>query len=286
MDGRKFHMVYVKGSALYINNAGTFKLPDTIATTNGNNGTLIGDTKMDGNIPGCAEHAGFVILRVRPIYEQEDESPDMNTTSIKKHENTSWGQVLSVTMSEGSLIDVKVVFTNTSEKDAENVSLRADLSDGLSYVDGSLRFAGSGDSGNIANLNPTVGDGVITGSYKPGEAVTLEYQVTIDSDIEVTDLKVSNEVSFSDSSGNTQRNMSRAFISKASADSPIAPIEIPESAAPRAAAAEWATIIQSPFVILGELTAVVVGIVAFLRFLKKRKEKKGADDAAGNGKEI
>jgi hypothetical protein len=69
MDDRKFVMEYVKGSAVYMNNAGTFTLPDTVATTNGNNGTLVGDTAMDGNIPGCLDHAGLVIIRVKPKYE-------------------------------------------------------------------------------------------------------------------------------------------------------------------------------------------------------------------------
>jgi hypothetical protein len=69
MDGRSFHMVYVLGSAVYKNNSGTFVLSDDIVPVNGTGGVLIGDTSMDGNIPGCTEHAGFVIIRVKPVYE-------------------------------------------------------------------------------------------------------------------------------------------------------------------------------------------------------------------------
>jgi hypothetical protein len=264
MDDRKFTMRYVIGSAIYHNNAGEFKLPDTVVTGNGENPVLIGDTALNGRISGCAEHAGFVIIRVVPKYEQEDESPEMNTTLIKKHENNSWGQMLNITISEGSLIDVKVVFTNASAKNVENVSFRANLGDGLSYINGSLRFTGSNESGNIANLNPIAGD-VIIGSYKPGETATLEYQITTNNDIDTAVIEVNNMVSFNDLSGNTQTNTSRAFISKASTS---APIGLPETKLP----------VSERIIIIASILSGVGGLIALVRvigaFLKKRKKRK------------
>lgn len=270
MDGRKFTMQYVLGSAVYINNAGTFKLPDTVVAANGENPALIGYTTMNGKIPGCGNHIGSVIIRVKPIYEQEDETPGILTTLIKRHDSNSWGTALDITKADGNLIDVKVVFNNTSAQSVENVSLRAMLGDYLSYVDGSLRLSDLSESGNIAHGNPSEGD-VLIGSYEPGETATLEYQVTIKNDIDNVDIVVKNEVSFSDTSGNTQTNGSRAFISMTSIDAHVPPTDITE-AVTTTMAAEWSQIISVPFVVLGGVATIVGAITGFIKHKKAKKQ--------------
>jgi hypothetical protein len=111
-DGRKFVMKFVLGSAVYVNNYGTFNLPDEVFTASGDNGTLIGDSVMDGNIPGCGDHAGTIVVKLRPDYEQTEESPDIITTSIKKEADNSWRRDITVDPTKSNLLTVLLQNTN------------------------------------------------------------------------------------------------------------------------------------------------------------------------------
>jgi hypothetical protein len=56
--------------AIYLNaDSVQFKLPDTVVTDTGTGGAIVGDKVMDGNIPGCAGHSGYVVVEVRAKYE-------------------------------------------------------------------------------------------------------------------------------------------------------------------------------------------------------------------------
>ena len=76
-DGRAFYLDYIEGSALYENNI--FKSGVTLSDNLVSTGVKLGYDKLDGNIPGCYEYAGYVTLQVKPVFEN---------TSIMKQKRT------------------------------------------------------------------------------------------------------------------------------------------------------------------------------------------------------
>jgi uncharacterized repeat protein (TIGR01451 family) len=169
-DGRKFTMEYVKGSARYMHVSGAkFTLPDSVATASGNNGTLIGDTSMDGRIPGCDEHIGYVVVRVTPKYEPK-QTPSYDVE--KKVNNTTHN-----TAKPGDTMTYTITARNTGNVDLTNVKINDTLPAYYSNASETIS-APAGHSGSIINGGsvtltklPVGGTATITISYKiKGEA--------------------------------------------------------------------------------------------------------------------
>jgi uncharacterized repeat protein (TIGR01451 family) len=196
-DGRKFTMEYVKGSAIYVNNSGTFKLSDSVATASGNNGTLIGDTTMNGVIPGCAEHAGFVIIRVTPKYEPK-QTPSYDVE--KKVNNTTHN-----TAKPGDTMTYTITARNTGNVDLTNVKINDTLP---AYYSSASETLPAGATGSIINSPHTVtipklavgATSTITISYKIkgesaftcGKTINFVNKVTSSSDQKNTEDRTDN----------------------------------------------------------------------------------------------
>ena len=66
-DGRAFYLDYVEGSATLENNI--FKNGTTLSDSIVNGGVKVGYDKLDGNLPGCYNYAGYVTIKVKPVFE-------------------------------------------------------------------------------------------------------------------------------------------------------------------------------------------------------------------------
>lgn len=83
-----FHLEYVYGSALLENNGigknGGKTLSDEIVTkAASNNGTLIGYSSLNGEIPGGYQYASYITIKVRVVF---DSRQDYATVVVKKAE--------------------------------------------------------------------------------------------------------------------------------------------------------------------------------------------------------
>ena len=157
-----FNLSYVSGSLKYENNISTFSLPESIFTSKG---ALLGYTKMDGNIPGCIQYAGYVSFTVTPQF-----APTSKFTvekEVSKHGANKW--VKSYTAQPGETVDFLVEYDNTGEVQHKDVTIRDTLPAGLSYVNGTTVFGNSNHpSGVKATDDIANGVGINVGAYNPG----------------------------------------------------------------------------------------------------------------------
>ena len=73
---KEFALDIVPGSAQYRTKKGTFTLPDSLFT----GGAKLGYDKMDGNISGCFDYAGYLTFVVKPRSPQKPETPPTPVT--------------------------------------------------------------------------------------------------------------------------------------------------------------------------------------------------------------
>ncbi|MDO4773597.1 MAG: hypothetical protein Q4A37_00500 [Candidatus Saccharibacteria bacterium] len=157
-----FNLAVVPGSIKYFNNAGTFTIPESIFTANG---AKLGYSKMDGNIPGCFQYAGYLTFIVKPQF-----APKHDFTmekKVSKHGANKWTKDYQA--QPGETIDFLVKYKNTGEVQQNNVTFRDKLPAGLQYVAGSTVLGNSKTpKGAKVSDNLTTAAGINVGSYAKG----------------------------------------------------------------------------------------------------------------------
>jgi len=141
VDGRKFTMEYVVGSAVYKNNHGTFQLPDS-TVTGGNPGVLVGEKSMNGKILGCADHSGNVVVRVKPKYEPK-QTPSYD---VEKKVNGTTHNVAK----PGETMTYTITAKNTGNVELTNVKINDTLPAYYSNVKETINSP-AGHTGSIVN---------------------------------------------------------------------------------------------------------------------------------------
>jgi len=166
-----FHLEYVYGSALLENNgAAAGKLSDDIIT----NGTLIGYDALDGKVPGCYQYANYVSIQVKVVY-------DYDFTIEKKvrlDREKEWKE--SVDAKVGDKVEFQIKYTNTSNKQQDNVVIKDILPSNLRYVAGSTKIKNSNHpNGDTLDHDYLVTDGQKVGNYGPGANVRLMFTAEV-----------------------------------------------------------------------------------------------------------
>ena len=123
---KPFYLEYVKGSAVYKNNIGSFALSDELFST----GATLGYEKMDGNIPGCFKYDGTVYIDVIPHYSVA--SYHKQSVRIKGSADKTWYDVIDAKV--GQEVEYRLLYTNLSNIDAENVIIQDALPKNIKYV--------------------------------------------------------------------------------------------------------------------------------------------------------
>ena len=160
-----FNVAYVPGTLKYENNAfgaaGT-ALPESIFTSAG---AKLGYDKLDGNIPGCFQYAGYVSFEIKPQFAQT--SDYSFSKMVSKHGANKW--VESYQAQPNETVDYLLQYKNTGTVQQDGVTFRDTLPTGMTYVNGSTTYGnaktpnGVKASDNIAN-----GTGINVGSYAAG----------------------------------------------------------------------------------------------------------------------
>ncbi len=164
-NAQDFNLAYVSGSLKYENNffgaAGT-ALPESIFTSTG---AKLGYDKLDGNIPGCFQYAGYVSFTVKPQFAPV--SQFTMSKMVSKHGDNKW--VKSYAAQPGETVDYLIQYKNVGTAQQDDVTFRDTLPTGMTYVAGSTVFgnsvtpAGTKATDDIAN-----GTGINVGSYASG----------------------------------------------------------------------------------------------------------------------
>jgi len=112
-DDRSFYLDYVEGSALFENNVwkNGITLSDNLVTSAG---VKLGYDKLDGNLPGCYQYAGYVTFKVKPVFE--------NTSimkKVRKQGDQEWKE--SVDAKVGDTVEYQIHYKNLNNSRVENV---------------------------------------------------------------------------------------------------------------------------------------------------------------------
>jgi len=160
-----FNLAYVKDSLKYENNAfgaaGT-PLSESIFTSAG---AKLGYDKLDGNIPGCFQYAGYVTFKVKPQFAE-----NTNFTlkkMVSKHGENKW--VENYAAQPGEKVDFILNYKNTGDVQHDDVTFRDTLPTGLTFVKDSNTWGNARTpSVAVANDDLTNGKGINVGSYAKG----------------------------------------------------------------------------------------------------------------------
>lgn len=145
-------------------------LDDSLIT----DGVNLGYSKLDGDIPGCSEYAGYVTFRF--VADQPNFTVEKQ---VSKHGENTWSE--SYTAQPGETVDFLLKYKNTGTTLQKDVVVKDTLPTGMSYV------AGSSTLGNPTNPQGVkTSDEVITttglniGSYNPGQNAWIIFSAKVD----------------------------------------------------------------------------------------------------------
>lgn len=158
-----FNLAVVPGSLKYYNNANGngFTIPETLFTSTG---AKLGYDKMDGNIPGCFQYAGYLTFIVKPQFApKQDFSMEK---LVSKHGENKWVDNYAAT--PGETVDYLLKYSNTGNARQDNVTFRDTLPTDQSYVNGSAVYGNANTPNGTKASDNITGVGVNVGSYAPG----------------------------------------------------------------------------------------------------------------------
>lgn len=170
-DGRKFHLEYVKDSAVLQNQgfaglSGTKITDPAIVTSQVKNvktGALIGYHGFDGKVPGCFKYDQIIAINVKAVYD--DFTVDKKVRLAGTHDEFTE----SVNAKVGDKVEYQIEFHNNTANDVqENVIIRDVLPNNMVYV-GNTTYLYNSNHKDGMQITPD-GDlfttGINIGAYK------------------------------------------------------------------------------------------------------------------------
>lgn len=164
-----FSVSYVPGSAKALRGTSSYALSDSIVTT----GAAIGHTTMDGNLPGCFDHATLVELKVK-VNVPEKPKIDL-TKQVRKHvagQTGNWSE--EVTVKPGETVDYLINTKNTGTSDLTDVVTRDVLPPHMQVVAGSVAFYKGSTNQTLAD-GPLFSGGFNSGLYNGGNNTMITF---------------------------------------------------------------------------------------------------------------
>jgi uncharacterized repeat protein (TIGR01451 family) len=157
--GEPFTVSYVPGSAVLLRNNVSYPLSDGIV----NGGALIGNTVMDGNLPGCFNYAALVEIKVKI-----NTAPTPNLQVVKQVKvkgAASWSK--NVDAKVGDDVQWRIGTKDISNANLNNVVARDVLPPHLKVVPGSVQLIDPTSQHTLAD-SPLFAGGFNIGNYVPG----------------------------------------------------------------------------------------------------------------------
>lgn len=180
-----FHLDYVYGSALlsnskakdeavaggYLDSAG-WKLNDDIVKAASTDGVLIGSDALDGKVPGGRDYAGYVTILVKAIFDYDFTVEQKVRLAGGNKED--WADTVDAEI--GDKVEFRILYTNTSSEEQQNVAIKDILPANLKYVEGSsiIKNTSYPDGAYILN-DSLVENGIRIGNYDANGGNALVY---------------------------------------------------------------------------------------------------------------
>ncbi|USN96855.1 MAG: DUF11 domain-containing protein [Candidatus Nomurabacteria bacterium] len=175
-NSQNFNLAYVPNSLKYENNyfgANGTPISESVFTSAG---ALLGYDKLDGNIPGCMQYAGYLSFNVTPQF-----AANFNVTKqVRKDGTTGWHS--SVNVKPGDTVDYLLGYQNTSGEEQDNVWFQDTLPKGITYVPGSTQLTNAANTSPLTlSNNLTNGTGVNVGNYADNANAYVKFKAKVDS---------------------------------------------------------------------------------------------------------
>lgn len=173
-----FHLDYVYGSALlsnskakdeaaaggYLDSAG-WKLNDDIVKAASTDGVLIGSDALDGKVPGGRDYASYVTILVKAIFDYDFTVEQKVRLAGGSKED--WADTVDAEI--GDKVEFRILYTNTSSEEQQNVAIKDILPENLEYVAGSSVIKNfNHPNGAKIVQDSLVENGIRIGSYGAG----------------------------------------------------------------------------------------------------------------------
>jgi len=164
---------YVSNSATVVSNGAVngAKLSDSLFTT----GAKLGYNKLDGNLPGCNQFAGFVNFKIRV------DQPNFDVKKVVSTDNgKTWAN--SVNAAPGQTILYGLSYQNTGTNQQDDVVVRDILPKNVTYVKDSTYILNSVTNGQYKKtLEGITTSGLNAGSYQPKGNVFYKFSAKLPS---------------------------------------------------------------------------------------------------------
>lgn len=163
---KNFRLEYIPGSALLENNGvgsgghGVKLSDDIVATTKG---VMIGYDKLDGKIPGCYQYSSYVTIKVKPVFETENDDFTVEK-QVHKLGEKKWAKNISG-LKAGDKVEYRIAYRNTSSHAVKNVMIKDIMPANMAYVPGTTALYNASTKGTWK----TVKDGVVAGGINIGD---------------------------------------------------------------------------------------------------------------------
>lgn len=173
--GQDFNLAYQSGTLKFENNAfgaaGT-PISESVFT---NSGAKLGYDKLDGNIPGCNQYAGYLSFIVKPQF-----APTTNfnvTKQVRKSGDTAWQK--SVAVNNGDTVDYQLGYTNTGNSPEDNVLIQDALPAGINYIPGSAYLKNAANQTPLLLPDALTSEGVNVGNYTAGSNAYVKFSAKV-----------------------------------------------------------------------------------------------------------
>jgi uncharacterized repeat protein (TIGR01451 family) len=181
--GEPFTVSYVPGSAVLLRNNISYPLSDGIV----NGGALIGNTVMDGNLPGCFNYAALVEIKVKITPKP---TPNLQLVKqVKVKGDANWSK--NVTTHPGADVQWLLSTKDISNANLDNVIVRDVLPPHVKLVPGSVRIVNTtGDK--VQPDGPLFAGGFNVGNYVPAATQYVIFDTTTLDDFPTCSVTIEN----------------------------------------------------------------------------------------------
>lgn len=200
VSDHNFHLEYVAGSGLLQNNytgpnkvagwesvtgkniaatgmyAGTtgFNLPDSIVS----NGTLIGFSSLNGEVPGCFTFDEWVGIKVKAVFDGENPASYTVNKTVRKA-GTKDAFTESVDAKVGDKVQYQIEYHNTSNMTVDSVTVKDVLPKNAKLVPGTVKLYNSANPKGLVRDDAALTTGINMGAYEPDAYGYLRFTVEI-----------------------------------------------------------------------------------------------------------
>lgn len=199
----KFSVSYIPGTAKLLRGTNSYNLSDSIVTT----GAQIGDSQMNGELPGCFDYAALVEIHVKVNVQ---ETPNLQFfKEVRKAGDTAWAK--EVNAKPNDEVQYRLATKNISNYNITNVNVRDVLPPHVQLVPGSVRIVDASQD-TVQNDAPLFGGGIITAlNQQPGGIRYVVFKAKVLGDFTPCQTRVRN-VAFSKSTQQPTEQQSAADV--------------------------------------------------------------------------